>query len=76
MFSLSFARLLAGPSRQCSTHAMVRPMLAVPSLAARFGPLARPNAAPQALRVMGQVRGMKVRSSIKKFCDGCSIVRR
>jgi large subunit ribosomal protein L36 len=72
----SFARLLAGPSRQCSTHAMVRPMLAVPSLAARLGPLARQSAAPQALRVLGQVRGMKVRSSIKKFCDGCSIVRR
>ena len=26
--------------------------------------------------VMGQVRGMKVRSSVKKFCDGCSVVRR
>ncbi|EPQ31122.1 uncharacterized protein PFL1_01311 [Pseudozyma flocculosa PF-1] len=23
-----------------------------------------------------QVRGMKVRSSVKKFCDGCSVVRR
>ncbi|KAI5481173.1 putative 50S ribosomal protein l36 [Pseudohyphozyma bogoriensis] len=23
-----------------------------------------------------QVRGMKVRSSVKKFCDGCSIVKR
>ena len=22
------------------------------------------------------VRGMKVRSSVKKFCDGCSVVRR
>ncbi|KAN0065722.1 hypothetical protein ACQY0O_000852 [Thecaphora frezii] len=23
-----------------------------------------------------QTRGMKVRSSVKKFCDGCSVVRR
>ncbi|GFZ43745.1 hypothetical protein JCM24511_01465 [Saitozyma sp. JCM 24511] len=23
-----------------------------------------------------QVRGMKVRSSVKRFCDGCSVVRR
>ena len=26
--------------------------------------------------LMGQLRGMKVRSSVKKFCDGCSVVRR
>lgn len=26
--------------------------------------------------VLGQIRGMKVRASIKKRCDGCSIVRR
>jgi large subunit ribosomal protein L36 len=26
--------------------------------------------------MIGQVRGMKVRSSVKKFCDGCSVVRR
>ncbi|WVQ93880.1 50S ribosomal protein L36 [Kwoniella sp. CBS 9459] len=25
---------------------------------------------------MIQVRGMKVRSSVKRFCDGCSVVRR
>jgi hypothetical protein len=25
---------------------------------------------------LGQVRGMKVRSSVKRFCDGCSVVRR
>jgi large subunit ribosomal protein L36 len=25
---------------------------------------------------IGQVRGMKVRSSVKRFCDGCSVVRR
>ncbi|KAI8052546.1 ribosomal protein L36-domain-containing protein [Syncephalis plumigaleata] len=26
--------------------------------------------------MLGQIRGMKVRASIKKRCDGCSIVRR
>ncbi|PWN51793.1 hypothetical protein IE53DRAFT_385856 [Violaceomyces palustris] len=25
---------------------------------------------------IGSERGMKVRSSVKKFCDGCSVVRR
>lgn len=25
---------------------------------------------------IGQLRGMKVRSSVKRFCDGCSVVRR
>jgi hypothetical protein len=25
---------------------------------------------------VGQVRGMKVRSSVKRFCDGCAVVRR
>ena len=28
------------------------------------------------LTMLGQVRGMKVRSSVKRFCDGCSVVRR
>lgn len=28
------------------------------------------------LGIRNQVRGMKVRSSVKKFCDGCSVVRR
>lgn len=26
--------------------------------------------------VLGQIRGMKVRSSVRRFCDGCSVVRR
>ncbi|TXT12893.1 hypothetical protein VHUM_01294 [Vanrija humicola] len=74
-----FFRLLAGPSRQCSTHAraLVRPTVAaLPSFAAPSLSLSRPAGAPQALRVLGQVRGMKVRSSVKKFCDGCAVVRR
>lgn len=72
-----FVRLLAGPSRQCSTHARALPRLA--PVAARLPlarPMAPPIAAPQALKAVGQIRGMKVRSSVKKFCDGCSVVRR
>lgn len=42
---------------------------------------ARPNTTPsattsQSLSLQQQTRTMKVRSSIKKFCDGCSVVRR
>lgn len=72
-----FVRLLAGSSRQCSTHARVMPRMA--AVAARLPlsrPMAPPIAAPQALKAVGQIRGMKVRSSVKKFCDGCSVVRR
>lgn len=31
---------------------------------------------PAVLTGIQQTRGMKVRSSVKKFCDGCSVVRR
>jgi large subunit ribosomal protein L36 len=31
---------------------------------------------PGVLSGIQQTRGMKVRSSVKKFCDGCSVVRR
>lgn len=31
---------------------------------------------PAVLSGIQQTRGMKVRSSVKKFCDGCSVVRR
>ncbi|GAA5933610.1 hypothetical protein JCM10213_008546 [Rhodosporidiobolus nylandii] len=38
-------------------------------------PLPRPTAGAPAAAVGGE-RGMKVRSSIKTYCDGCSVVRR
>ncbi|KAH8082244.1 ribosomal protein L36-domain-containing protein [Filobasidium floriforme] len=42
--------------------------------------IARPRASAIMNQTMGSrdvaVRGMKVRSSVKKFCDGCSVVRR
>lgn len=81
-------RFIAGPSRMCSTHAraLVRPSAGVartaaaaPSAALSFAAAPRGaavGASSQALRMLGQVRGMKVRSSVKKFCDGCSVVRR
>jgi large subunit ribosomal protein L36 len=58
--------------RACSSHAAP----AVSRLGLGFVRPSAPAAAPQALRVLGQVRGMKVRSSVKKFCDGCAVVRR
>ncbi|PWN95056.1 hypothetical protein FA09DRAFT_332465 [Tilletiopsis washingtonensis] len=64
---------------------MLRAML--PRLFARAAPAASSlRAAPRpllpaarpalALGAAETARGMKVRSSVKKFCDGCSIVRR
>ncbi|THY79759.1 hypothetical protein D6C86_01652 [Aureobasidium pullulans] len=39
--------------------------------------LARPVASPtKSLVAFQQIRGMKVRSSVKKLCDGCKSVRR
>ncbi|KAI4842037.1 hypothetical protein E4T45_09230 [Aureobasidium sp. EXF-8846] len=39
--------------------------------------LARPVASPtKSLVAFQQTRGMKVRSSVKKLCDGCKSVRR
>lgn len=75
----------AGPSnptqRFCSTCSP-RPLASSlrPSLPSLSTPLAsRPILASQATNVgrgISQVRGMKVRSSVKKFCDGCLVVRR
>ncbi|WWD22280.1 50S ribosomal protein L36 [Kwoniella shandongensis] len=59
-----------------STSSLARPR--PPSIAQQLlSPLTRPCLTPRfASPVMSQVRGMKVRSSVKKFCDGCSVVRR
>ncbi|WVO23680.1 50S ribosomal protein L36 [Cryptococcus decagattii] len=75
----------AGPSsptqRFCSTCSP-RPLASSlrPSLPSLSTPLAsRPILGSQATNVgrgISQVRGMKVRSSVKKFCDGCLVVRR
>ncbi|TFL00889.1 ribosomal protein L36-domain-containing protein [Pterulicium gracile] len=34
------------------------------------------QSAPTLLTPMIQTRGMKVRSSVKRMCDGCNVVRR
>ncbi|KAK6904879.1 50S ribosomal protein L36 [Kwoniella mangroviensis CBS 10435] len=78
---------LAGPSRQsvrqCSscpppssasfTSSLVRPTLLshIPSITST------PKSTISRVQpLVMQVRGMKVRSSVKRFCDGCSVVRR
>ncbi|KAI5808568.1 ribosomal protein L36 [Peziza echinospora] len=50
-----------------------------PNILPRLNASARPvlpAAASAITRQVGQVRGMKVRSSVKKLCDGCKSVRR
>ncbi|WVQ81011.1 hypothetical protein IAT38_003118 [Cryptococcus sp. DSM 104549] len=68
----------AGPStpRYCSSCPPTRPLTTAlrPTIPAHTLPSAIPRAAASPL--MLQVRGMKVRSSVKRFCDGCSVVRR
>lgn len=54
----------------CSTR---RPRL---SFAGTFSNLQSPNASPFLSIWNQQTRGMKVRSSVKKLCDGCKSVRR
>ena len=34
------------------------------------------HSAPSAVQSVGAERGMKVRSAVKKYCEGCSIVKR
>ncbi|KAJ1026837.1 hypothetical protein NDA16_002134 [Ustilago loliicola] len=56
-------------SSSCST--LLKAATPTPRVAAPAAPVAT------ALKAMEQQqRGMKVRSSVKKFCDGCSVVRR
>ncbi|KAK8845331.1 50S ribosomal protein L36 [Kwoniella newhampshirensis] len=75
---------LAGPStpRYCSSCPPRSPsstsVFSRPSIARQLlSQLSRPRLAPRSTQPMAmQVRGMKVRSSVKRFCDGCSVVRR
>lgn len=54
------------------------PISTSPSFSGSGSSISRPRIAASALDtgVDRAVRGMKVRSSVKKFCDGCSVVRR
>ncbi|WVW81576.1 50S ribosomal protein L36 [Kwoniella bestiolae CBS 10118] len=84
--TLALPSSLAGPSRQsirqCSScpppSATFTSSLARPTLLSQI-PSITPKSASAASRIQPlvmQVRGMKVRSSVKRFCDGCSVVRR
>lgn len=54
------------------------PISTSPSFSGFGGSIARPRVGAVVTGADGDkgVRGMKVRSSVKKFCDGCSVVRR
>lgn len=75
--SLSTTRSVQHPFPcSCSTHAPRRPTASSSSqLTARSDVTASQSAASSLLQ-QEQIRTMKVRSSVKKFCDGCSVVRR
>ncbi|EST05223.1 Ribosomal protein L36 [Kalmanozyma brasiliensis GHG001] len=63
-------------SSACSSTLLKSASLKSPSLASS-STLASTSPASSALKSLDQQqRGMKVRSSVKKFCDGCSVVRR
>ncbi|WWC85584.1 50S ribosomal protein L36 [Kwoniella dendrophila CBS 6074] len=86
-----FTSSLAGPSRQpirqcssCPSHpstsstftsSAIRPTLLSSQIPRAFPSSLKSNSA-RAHPLLMQVRGMKVRSSVKRFCDGCSVVRR
>ncbi|WWC67036.1 mitochondrial 54S ribosomal protein bL36m [Kwoniella pini CBS 10737] len=82
-----FSVPLAGPSRQsirqCSSCPPLRPTFnASSSRPTLLLQTSSPSSIISNLKLartqplIMQVRGMKVRSSVKRFCDGCSIVRR
>lgn len=67
------------PRRAMATKVSIRPKttVALNHLANVFGNMSLNNTMPSKQTVAKQqVRGMKVRSSVKKLCDGCKSVRR
>ncbi|GAK65815.1 50S ribosomal protein L36 [Moesziomyces antarcticus] len=61
--------------RCCSSATSAAMLKAAMTTAARPAAPALQQSAALA-STAAQQRGMKVRSSVKKFCDGCSVVRR
>ncbi|GAC76077.1 mitochondrial/chloroplast ribosomal protein L36 [Moesziomyces antarcticus T-34] len=61
--------------RCCSSATSAAMLKAAMNTAARPATPALQQSAALA-STAAQQRGMKVRSSVKKFCDGCSVVRR
>jgi len=70
--------LLASSTRALSFHSRVRlAAFALPSTSvATCGHRHEVGAAAAAVAGGLGLRGMKVRSAVRKFCEGCSIVRR
>ncbi|KAF2440605.1 hypothetical protein P171DRAFT_435382 [Karstenula rhodostoma CBS 690.94] len=62
----TISRALHTPAARPCLHSRPATSSALTSLASRFA----------GLRTQQQARGMKVRSSVKKLCDGCKSVRR
>ncbi len=74
-------RRTAGPKVQCSRISTLTSRASLnqrryPSLASAMTGLHLDGAMSKRLVTRQQVRGMKVRSSVKKLCDGCKSVRR
>src|SRR5260370_21002756 len=69
-------RLLLASTRALSFHSRLR-LPALPALHSTWlAACGRRYEVGPAAAVAGGVRGMKVRSAVRKFCEGCSIVRR
>ncbi|KAE8258983.1 hypothetical protein A4X13_0g1311 [Tilletia indica] len=69
-------RAVSSTVRHCSSHTpAVRTLASTPSTASRNSTLVGARTARTGAQLT-HARGMKVRSSVKKFCDGCSVVRR
>ncbi|KAE8213278.1 hypothetical protein CF327_g3189 [Tilletia walkeri] len=70
-------RAVSSTVRHCSSHThtpAVRTLASSSTTTSRNSTLGARTARTGAQ--LTHARGMKVRSSVKKFCDGCSVVRR
>ncbi|TKY85425.1 hypothetical protein EX895_005587 [Sporisorium graminicola] len=86
IFSRRTAAIVPAQARLCSSSAYSSSLLKAKtasttlntslSESTRLTSWAATQSSPLAKSLEQQQRGMKVRSSVKKFCDGCSVVRR
>jgi large subunit ribosomal protein L36 len=71
-----FARPALRSLHTCAVRPTLQPQTRISSLVSQLSGLrVQPQSAVTGL-VAQQIRGMKVRSSVKKLCDGCKSVRR
>ncbi|KAL5418514.1 hypothetical protein PMIN06_000650 [Paraphaeosphaeria minitans] len=64
------------PARLSTLSRALHTPAARPCLHSTSSPIASLSSRFAGLRIQQQTRGMKVRSSVKKLCDGCKSVRR